>query len=114
MEAGESGVREIFEVTDADIAFPTAEHIPKENEIPKEFWDGKTKWNAFFSKWFYKGAHASELVPKEGVNKNKAIRAIMSIMGSWGPKHEHKEAAVAFLLSEWFADIKEGPCDSTS
>jgi hypothetical protein len=25
-------------------------------------------------------------------------------MGSYQPKHEHKEAAVAFLFNEWFDD----------
>jgi hypothetical protein len=95
-------MKEIFEVTDADCAFPTARNIPPKEEIPREFWNGHTIWNECFNDWFYSGIRAEQLIPKEGVDKNKAIRAIKSIIGSWEPKHEHKEAAVAYLLSEWF------------
>jgi len=47
-----------------------------------------------------------ELVPKEGVDKDKAMRHIKAIMASWRPKHEDKEAACAFLFSEWFESAK--------
>ena len=36
---------------------------------------------------------------------NKAIRHLKAILVSYDPKHEHKEAGVAFLLSEWFEDV---------
>lgn len=101
-------MRPILEVTDADIAFPTAQYIPKEDEIPKEFWNGNTIWNKCFRDWFYKGLKS--IKEKPGVDRAKALRAIQSIIGSYGPKHEHKEAAVAFLLSEWFESYE--PKDS--
>lgn len=94
----------IFEVNDADIAFPTAKNIPPLEKIPGEFYNGKTKWNKLFQQWFYRGLQKHQIKFKEGVDKTKAIRAIQSIIGSWGPKHEHKEAACAYLFSEWMED----------
>ena len=43
--------------------------------------------------------------PKEGVDTKKALRHVKAVLGSWEPKHEHKEAGVAFLLNEWFDDV---------
>lgn len=42
------------------------------------------------------------LTAKPGVDAHKALRAIKAVLGSYEPKHEHKEAACAFMLSEWF------------
>jgi len=94
----------IFEVSDAEIAFPTAKNIPPLEKIPKEFKDSNadTEWHHTFRVWFYTGGNLKTCIPKDGVDKTKAIRAIKSIMGSYSPKHEHKTAAVAWLLSEWF------------
>jgi len=98
----------IFEVSDADIAFPTAQHIPKKEDIPKEFWKTNgTIWHEAFNDWFFTGIRAEQFTSKEGVDKGKAIRALKSIMGSWGPKHEHKVAACTYLMSEWFSDYKK-------
>lgn len=93
-----------FEVTDVDIAFPTVAEIPFLNKIPKEIMRGNTKWNQAFSDWFYDGISLDQLKEREGIDKTKAIRAIKSMMGSYGLKHEHKEAAVAYCLSLWFDD----------
>jgi hypothetical protein len=50
-----------------------------------------------------------EIKPKEGVDVDKALRHIQAIMRSYQPKHEHKEAAVAYLLSQWFDDVTWTP-----
>jgi hypothetical protein len=39
------------------------------------------------------------------VDTTKALRAVAACIGDWGPSHEHKEAGVAYLLSEWFEDV---------
>ncbi len=92
----------VFEVSDAEIAFPVAKNLPPMEQIPKEFHGDRTKWHKLFDKWFYSGANDVTFYPKEGVDPKKAIRAIRSIIGSYGPKHEHKKAGVSYLLSEWF------------
>lgn len=85
------------------------EHLmPKREDIPDDFknMNGKTKWNRLFSKWFYSGLpQGTRFVPVEGIDADAAMRHIRAIMSSWEPKHEHKEAAVAYLLSIWFKDV---------
>jgi hypothetical protein len=45
--------------------------------------------------------------PREGVDPEKAFRAIKATLGSFAPKHQHKEAAVAYMLSCWFAKVED-------
>ncbi len=80
--------------------------IPKWDGIPEEFKRGNTKWNKLFSDWFFLGLEkGAEFKPKAGVDKAKALRHIRAVMSSFDPGHEHKEAAVAYMLSEWFEDV---------
>src|SRR5579871_382448 len=80
--------------------------IPKWEAIPKEFKDGNTKWNKLFHVWFFEGLEkGAEFKPKAGVDKTKALRHVRAVMGSFEPRHEHKEAAVAYMMSEWFEDV---------
>jgi hypothetical protein len=39
------------------------------------------------------------------VDGELAIRHLQVIQASFEPKHEHKEAAVAYLASLWFTDF---------
>lgn len=93
-----------------DIIFPTSvkNFIPSYEEIPKEFKNryNETKWNKLFSDMFYCGLEKLKLIPKDGIDAQKALAHIRYVMGSWEPKHEHKEAACAFLFNEWFKDAK--------
>jgi hypothetical protein len=96
----------IRETTAADRAFGPSDlrrFMPK--NIPAKFREfGATKWNKLFEDWFFNGLSSLELTPKAGVDKEKALAHIKVIMGSWEPKHEDKDAACAFLFSEWFED----------
>lgn len=105
-------MRKIPDVTGADIAFGNVKHMPQRSEIPEEFWRHRgTPFNEAVSAWFFSGAQGvgrtvtaggKRFTAKEGVDAGKALAAIRSILCSFEPKHEHKEAACAFLLSEWF------------
>lgn len=100
------------EITDLDMAFGNVKHLPPSNEIPDVYNRGHTRWNKLTSKWFFSGLDQGDigpLVPKPGVDKRKALRALGAILRSWEPKHEHKEAGVAYLFSEWFED---GPTEN--
>lgn len=94
----------IPEVTKVDAAFGNIKHMPKMEDIPKEFTDRDNKWVQLFNTIFYYGGKDIQFKAKEGVDADKAIRAIRSIMVSYQPQHEHKTAACAFLFSEWFDD----------
>ena len=97
-----------------DCIFGNIDHLPKWENIPEEFKNQSNKWVKIQQKWFFEGIKTEGLIPKEGVDKLKAIAALSAIQCSWAPKHEHKEAGVAYLLSEWFSDfdftlfLKEG------
>lgn len=94
------------EIDAAMAAFPAGvRHLmPVYAEIPKQY-DicGRTWGSRLFGDWFYSGIESLDgLVAKEGIDKTKALRHIKAVMGSWEPKHEHKEAACAFLFDKWF------------
>lgn len=98
------------EVTPGEVMFGAAEEkYPMMAEIPDEFKrHGGTIWNNVFSQWFYKGIKVDVFVPKKGIDKEKALMYIGALMRSWAPKHEHKEAAVAYLMSLWFEEPEKG------
>ncbi len=108
----------IPEISDAEAAFPANPPLPKWDEIPEDFrkgWAGSSHpWCRIPSKWFFKGGTLDEfgLTPKDGVNADAAMRAIMACLRSFAPKHEHKIAGVGFMLSEWF-DLNEPPAKET-
>jgi hypothetical protein len=102
----------IPDVNRLDMAFGNIKHMPKYETLPDEF--KRHRGNEYckaISEWFFGGAEAhpngikikdTAFVAKPGVEAGKALAAIKSILGSFEPKHEHKEAACAFLLAEWF------------
>lgn len=95
-------------VSDLEIAFPASieKLMPKYEDIPKEFKRGDTKWNKIMSTWFFSGLKKFDPKPKNGIDVKMAIRHLKAILGSYEPKHEHKEAAVAYLMSKWFEDAE--------
>jgi len=101
-------------LTAIDQAFPaTVKHLmPPYDEIPSEFKQFRNKWVLIFQDFFYFGAKNIQWKAKAGVDEKAAVRHVRTIMGSYEPKHEHKTAACAYLMSLWFDDItyeKEAP-----
>ncbi|TXH09053.1 MAG: hypothetical protein E6R04_09235 [Spirochaetes bacterium] len=95
-------------VTDVTLAFPASVMMlmPKYEDIPEEFRDrnSSSKWIQFQRDWFFKGLKVSGLIPKKGIDLDTALRQLQAIQGSYEPKHEHKEACVAYLASLWFEE----------
>lgn len=93
-------------------AFPAnvmTDLLPPWKEIPDEFknFNRPTPQGEIVSRWFFKGLpKGTQFIPVEGVDEKKALRHIQCCMGSWEPKHEHKVAGCAYLLSIWFSEIK--------
>ena len=96
-------------VSDVDVAFPTnvAVLLPPCDELPDEFkrWLGNV-WCRAASKLFFSGGVFPPTKP--GIDRVAALRHIRVCLGSWQPKHEHKAAGVAYLMSLWCesAEIK--------
>ena len=97
----------VMEVSDLDMVFggdDILKMMPTYADIPDEFKRGNTTWNRLVSEWFFFGIKALNVTPKPWIDKTNALRHIRAIIGSFEPKHEHKEAACAYLMSQWFTD----------
>ena len=99
---GISGNDIAFGVTKLDV-------LPLYESIPEEFKRGTgdaRKWTEIFTQWFFNGLpQNTKFKVKDGIDERKAMAHIVSVMRSFRPKHEHKTAAVAWLLSRWFDDV---------
>ena len=93
------------EVSELEIAFPASVKrlMPTWDEIPAEFKRQDNPWAEWQRRWFFKGLQGRPS-PKQGIDGNKAMRHLSVIQRSFEPKHEHKEAAVAYLASLWFTN----------
>lgn len=81
--------------------------MPRWEDIPDEFRRGHTRFNEIQSEWFFRGLPVWPLDPKPGIDHRKALAHLSAIQRSFEPQHEHKEAAVAYLLSLWY-DVPAG------
>lgn len=95
------------EVNDIALAFggDMKTLLPSYATIPDEFKRDRNEWVEFQRTWFFRGVKKSALTARPDVDSEKAFRHLSAIQGSWEPKHEHKEAAVAWLASRWFAAV---------
>lgn len=82
--------------------------MPPVEDIPEEFYDSfpKNKWVSLFNDMFFTGLKSLDFEPMDNINPQAAMVHIRTIMGSYEPKHEYKAAAVAFLMSIWYKDVK--------
>ena len=81
--------------------------LPAYEDIPEEFKRLENPWVKFQRDWFFHGLPPNtQFGAKDGVNAETAFYHLHCIQSSYEPKHEHKEAAVAFLASLWFVGIK--------
>lgn len=87
----------------------TRDLMPEMKDIPEDFkkdYGPQKKWLDFQSDWFNFGLKSIQAKPKTGVDTKDALRHLAEIQGSFEPTHEHKQAAVAYLASLWFEDVK--------
>ena len=90
-------------VTDLDIAFPCNTIgllLPTMEEIPLEFHTSKNPWCKIVSDLFFRGGRLP--ASREGIDRICATRHIKAVLGSMEPRHEHKEAGTAYLMSLWY------------
>lgn len=101
-----------FPLSKVEVVFPAGalHFMPKEEEIPKEFWPGRgdeteksAAWLRFQSDWFFAGIKPSlQIDLKEGVDGEVAMAHLAAIQGTFACSHQHKEASFAYLCSLWF------------
>jgi len=106
------------EVSPLLMAFPgSVSHLmPPMSAIPEDFqsMNDRTDWNKFVSYWFFQGnpMEVWNLYARPDIDAEAAWRHLKAIMRSYEPKHEHKSAAVAWLMSRWFLALR--PKEQTS
>lgn len=96
---------EIKEIDDAQFAFPATvigHLLPEWEDIPEEFRKDKSEWCKVPNDWFSGFIVSPAFLPKPGIEAPKAYRHLQACMRSYEPKHQHKIAGVAYLLSQWF------------
>jgi len=86
------------EVTEADFAFPTF-NTPKElvEEAQKR---SPKKGMKKFDELFFSGGSIKLQKDVEGTWKEGAYLYARALMGSWTPKHEHKQLVVGMIFEE--------------
>jgi|SRR5271163_2140357 len=95
-------------VTGLDLAFPAhvLDMMPSYEDCAAFRYDKPNKWTKLAETWFMFGIKLGKVAPKPGVDQKKAFAHVACILRSFEPKHEHKIAAAAFLLNEWFDDVE--------
>ena len=97
------------------LAFPASvQHLmPSPEGIPDRFWRSRqvqrNPWTDLFDQWFFRElSEEVEFHAAEGLDAKIAFHHLLAVMRSYQPKHEHKEAAVAYLASLWFSKVVDG------
>lgn len=90
-------------VSKIDIVFggKLKEILPPWEEIPDEFKRDSNPWVKWQQQWFFRGLESTPKA-KEGIDANLAMSNLACVQGSFEPKHQHKQAGVAYLASLWF------------
>jgi hypothetical protein len=79
-----------------------AKLLPPWESIPETFRRLDSEpWGVLAAQWFFFGLKG-KFVAKPGIELPVAVAHLSAILRSWAPKHEHKEAGVAYLMSLWF------------
>lgn len=71
-----------------------------EEALKRGFDKSNNPYNQLFNSLFFKGGKLNLKNDLDPVFKDKALRYLTSYMRSFSPRHEHKEAVCALILSE--------------
>lgn len=95
------------EISEADMYYPTMEADKELLAIAEErgFLYGRTKYNDLFSSLFFGGGKINIKKDMDVEYGTKLLKYLKAFMGTWGCKHEHKEAICALILSELVEEV---------
>ncbi len=102
------------EFSDVQRVFPAQimEHLPPWEEIPDDFKNESHSACNVLPRWMFGDLFTKEpmasIVGKEGVSAKTIFYHIDTILRSYEPKHEHKEAGVAYMISLWVRSVIKG------
>jgi len=94
---------EFPKVDGADVVFPTmdTDKVLLEEAKLRGYMHGNLQGNKDVSTWFFTGIE--EVVVKDMDDAQEAFRYMRCLMGSFSPKHEHKEAVCGMLMDEFMS-----------
>lgn len=104
------GSHKFREFNGLDAAFGADEKdYPSYSAIPDEFKRGSNIYNKAFNGLFFNGGKLEDfgISMKPGTDKAALFATLRALMSSFAPKHEVKEATVAWLLSEYTEPLVE-------
>lgn len=89
------------EMNPVDEIFPTAETNTEllEEARLRGYCDKDLAGNKIFNSWFFRGI--KEVTIRDKKNAQPAYAYMRSLIGSFAPKHEHKEAVCAMIIDEF-------------
>ena len=96
------------DVTGLDIVFGSRamDLMPAYGDIPAGFKTSSNTWVKFQNEWFFAGLKGAKFQVRDGIDLKQALGHLKAIQSSFEPKHEHKEAGVAYLASLWFLGVE--------
>jgi hypothetical protein len=102
-------------IDDVTAAFPAdvRPYLPEYGTVPNSFKQWGDPWAKVIERWFFKGIDPAGWEWKPGIDKTKALRQLGVILRSYQPKHEHKIAGAAYLLSQWLVSCPAIPREVT-
>jgi hypothetical protein len=94
--------------SDADAAFGAdAKHYLPKAAIPADFYGMRHHYCKVAQKLFFEGGKLSDhgLRFKDGIDHQKAMRALRALLCSFAPKHEIKIGTVGVALVNWCEEV---------
>lgn len=100
-------LEDLSSINDLDVAFGTTRFLSEWGVVPKDFKDHKNVYVRLADALFFgeELPNAEVIIASHLASQNEDIssmmqRFIMAHLRSWEPKHEHKIAGVAYLISQ--------------
>lgn len=90
---------------DISTLLPDMKDIPEEFKARNGVGEAK-KWVKAVDDIFFSGVKGIKAVPKNKIDTRIAMGHMQAILHSFQPRHEHKTAGVAYLMSLWFEEFK--------
>lgn len=103
---------EPVELTAVERAFPAnaLDWMPAPDDIPETYWNSYEWHTQLWRDAMFAGIDDIQLAPKdpswEQEEVDRAHAHLYAILGSFAPKHQHKEAALAYLTDQWFDAVR--------
>lgn len=86
--------------TQVQVAWGTTDLLPPLEEIPQEFHSSANIHHQIVAAIFYGSPLPDgDVTVRDGFAQDRMVDCVRAHLKSWGPKHEHKMAGVAYMLS---------------